>query len=115
MRNNFSSIIYTNTRNYMYEMPLVEAITPVCYYPCTPAVVLTMVAVTNPASATTSSRPGGPASFEMLVCSSTPAFSSMITNTNSTMIAPPYTMLCTAATNSAPSNQNKTASGTITT
>src|SRR5712664_3906289 len=107
MRNDVSSNGYTKSRNNMFEMPLVEAIAPVCDDPCTPAVVLTMVAVTNPASATTSSRPGGPASFEMLVCSSTPAYS--------TMIAPPYTMICTAATNSAPSNKYKPASATITT
>jgi len=39
----------------------------------------------------------------------------MITNTNSTMIAPAYTMICTAATNSAPINKYKPASATITT
>jgi hypothetical protein len=34
-----------------------------------------------------------------------PAFSSMMTKTNSTMIAPAYTMICTAAMNSAPSSR----------
>src|SRR5580698_7063962 len=39
----------------------------------------------------------------------------MITNTNSTIIAPEYTITCAAARNSAPSDQYSTASDSITT
>ncbi len=73
----------------MFEIPSVEAISPVCDVACMLSVDRAIVAATKPASATTSSRPGAPAIFEMLVCSSMPAFKRMITNTNSTMIAPP--------------------------
>src|SRR5260370_1151617 len=89
IRNDVSSNGYTKSLKIMFEIPSVEAISPVCGMACTLSVDFAIVAATNPASATTSSNPGAPAIFEMLVCSSTPAFKSMITNTNSTIIAPP--------------------------
>ncbi len=64
-----------------------------------------MAAAINPATASASGTPAKVASFEKFVRSSSPSFRSMITKTNSTMIAPPYTMICTAATNSAPKQQ----------
>src|SRR5439155_13970390 len=48
------------------------------------------------------------------VLASSPALSSMMTKTNSTMMAPAYTMTCTAATNSAPSRRYSTAREAIT-
>src|SRR5438132_1449625 len=66
----------------MFEIPSVEAISPVCGAACTLSVDFANVAATKPASATARSNPGAPAILEMLVCSSTPAFKSIITNTN---------------------------------
>src|ERR1700691_5148400 len=70
------------------------------------------------ASSRSSRMPSGsPAYFAILlqsVRSSVPAFSSMITKTKRTMIAPAYTMICTAAMNSAPSIRYRPASDIIT-
>src|SRR3989454_293967 len=114
IRNEVSSNGYTNSRNSIVARPCVEATLP----GRTPVVTgpdLAIVAARNAVSATANGIPAVAASLEKFVRSSTPAFSSMITSTKSTMIAPAYTMICTAATNSAPRRRYRPASATITT
>ncbi len=70
---------------------------------------------TNTAPITT---PGTPRRIAMRlpsVRSSFPAFNSMMVIRNRTMMAPAYTITCTAATNSAPSRRYSAASAPITT
>src|ERR1700733_486965 len=74
-------------------------------------------AIQWPSSRSKKMPSGSPAYFAILlksVRSSAPAFSSMITKTKRTMMAPAYTMICTAAMNSAPSIKYSTASDIIT-
>ena len=79
-----------------------------------PGVCRITVAITASTTAT-AGKPSTVAARLPSVRSSRPAFSSITTKVNSTMMAPAYTIICAAARNSAPSSRYSTASELITT